>query len=190
MKKSEISQETRLALAHSLKKFMAQKPFDKITVRDLLEDCNISCGTFYYHFEDLYSLMQWMFQNEALSLLEKSESCLTWEDGLLLLMRYITKNDKVCLCAYHSIGRDELYRYFASSMKGTLKKFIAFLPENASARKEDIDFITEFYTGAFVSTLIRWLLKSKRESPEKMLKKLDVAVHGSIRAALQRSAGQ
>lgn len=179
-----------MALAQSLKKFMARKPFEKITVRDLLEDCDIARATFYYHFEDIYSLMQWMFQSEALSLLKKSESCLTWEDGLLLLMQYINENDKVCLCAYHSIGRDELYRYFTSGVKDALKKFIASIPESTTARQDDIDFITEFYTGAFVSMLVRWLLKPDRGSPEEILKKLDVAVHGSIRAALRRSTEQ
>ena len=55
MKKADISRETRKALAQSLKKFMAQKPFDKITVRELLEDCDVSRPTFYYHYEDTHN---------------------------------------------------------------------------------------------------------------------------------------
>ena len=108
MKKSEISITTKYHIAESLKKYMGKKPFDKITVKDLIEDCNISRATIYYHFEDMYDLLKWMFDTELLTLLEKSENCMTWDDGILLFMRYLEKNRKVCLCAYNSVGREML----------------------------------------------------------------------------------
>ena len=47
---------------------MAQKPIDKITIHDITERCGIRRQNFYYHFEDMYDLMRWMFQEEAMSL--------------------------------------------------------------------------------------------------------------------------
>lgn len=41
MRQTEISQNTKKALAESLKKFMKKKPFSKITVSELVTDCNI-----------------------------------------------------------------------------------------------------------------------------------------------------
>ena len=41
---------TKKALESSLKKLMLKKPLDKITIRDVTEDCGISRAAFYYHF--------------------------------------------------------------------------------------------------------------------------------------------
>lgn len=50
--------QTKQILEESLKKIMLQKPLDKITIRDLTEDCGISRMAFYYHFKDIYDLVE------------------------------------------------------------------------------------------------------------------------------------
>ena len=62
------SDQTKHALAAALKELIAQKPIDKITIHDITERCGIRRQNFYYHFEDVYDLMRWMFQEEAMSL--------------------------------------------------------------------------------------------------------------------------
>ena len=51
--------QTKQVLEESLKKLMLHKPLDKITIRDLTEDCGISRMAFYYHFKDIYDLVEW-----------------------------------------------------------------------------------------------------------------------------------
>lgn len=77
------SDQTKRALADALKRLMAQKPVDKISIRELSDLCGIRRQNFYYHFEDVYDLMRWMFQEEAVSLLRRHEGALLWQDGLL-----------------------------------------------------------------------------------------------------------
>ena len=68
--------QTKQALAAALKKWMAQKPMDKMTIHDLTECCGIRRQNFYCHFADIYDLMRWMFQEEAVSLLRQHEGTL------------------------------------------------------------------------------------------------------------------
>ena len=56
---------TKTALEASLKKLLLKKPLDKITIRDLTEDCGISRMTFYYHFKDIYDLVEWICYEDA-----------------------------------------------------------------------------------------------------------------------------
>ena len=49
----------------SLKKLLKKKPFDKITIADLTEDCGISRMAFYYHFKDIYDLVEWSCLEDA-----------------------------------------------------------------------------------------------------------------------------
>lgn len=54
-----MSQITKRALEQSLKNLLREKPLSKITVTDITEDCGISRMTFYYHFKDIYDLVEW-----------------------------------------------------------------------------------------------------------------------------------
>ena len=64
-----MSQTTKKALAASLKQLLKEKPLDKITVTDLVEDCEVNRQTFYYHFQDIYDLIEWIYVSEAARIL-------------------------------------------------------------------------------------------------------------------------
>ena len=50
---------TKAALEESLKRLLLKKPLDKITITDITTDCGISRMAFYYHFKDIYDLVEW-----------------------------------------------------------------------------------------------------------------------------------
>ncbi len=54
MTNEEVSYNTKKALADTLKELMTRKPFSKITVSEIIRECNVNRKTFYYHFEDIY----------------------------------------------------------------------------------------------------------------------------------------
>ena len=54
-----MANTTKLALEVSLKELLRTKPIDRITINDLTEHCGISRMTFYYHFKDIYDLVEW-----------------------------------------------------------------------------------------------------------------------------------
>lgn len=56
---------TKQALEASLKKLLLQKPLDKITIHDITTDCGISRMAFYYHFKDIYDLVEWACYEDA-----------------------------------------------------------------------------------------------------------------------------
>lgn len=188
MKNEDISLATKRRIAHALKHLMAVKDFNKITVKEILEYADITRPTFYYHFQDIYAAMQWMFTNELLELLKKSENIVTWDEGILLVFRYVEQNRRICLCAYHSIGRDFMQRLFQDQTGEIMGRFMNTLLEDIPAKQEDIDFIRDFYTMALVSALIQWMEEPEGRTPEDMVQKIDTAMHGAIREALLRSA--
>ena len=65
-----MSQTTKRALEASLKKLLLQKPLNKITINDITEDCGVNRMTFYYHFKDIYDLVDWIMVEDAAKALE------------------------------------------------------------------------------------------------------------------------
>lgn len=60
-----MSQITKRALASSLKLLLPQKPLNKITINDIAEKCGVSRMTFYYHFKDVYDLVEWTCEEDV-----------------------------------------------------------------------------------------------------------------------------
>lgn len=172
------SQQTKHALAAALKELMAQKPMDSITIHELTERCGIRRQTFYYHFEDVYDLMRWMFQKEGVALLEQQEGARLWQEGLLQLFRYIEENRAVCLCAIRSVGRDALKRFFSADIHAiihrTVEQFGAEVGAiQAGVSKEDTDLLTHFCVLACVGLMESWLLGEIDRTPEELVAFLD-----------------
>ena len=61
-----MANTTKLALEAALKKELLTKSLDKITINELAEDCGISRMAFYYHFKDIYDLVEWVCVEEDL----------------------------------------------------------------------------------------------------------------------------
>ena len=67
-----MSQITKRALASALKELLEHKPLNKITIADITEQCGVNRQTFYYHFQDIYALLEWIYTTDAQRLLEES----------------------------------------------------------------------------------------------------------------------
>ena len=103
-----MSQTTKRALEASLKNLLLKKPLDKITISDIAEDCGISRMTFYYHFKDIYDLVEWVCAEDAARALDGKKTCDTWEEGLLNIFDAVLENKPFILNVYRSANREQV----------------------------------------------------------------------------------
>ena len=188
MKNEEMSTQTKNSLAAALKKRMETTEFSKIRVSDLLKDCNIVRSTFYYYFSDIYELLEWMLNTELIGLLEKCDELYTWDQGITMLMEYVRDNSKMCLCAFHSIGRGSLEKMFYKNCYVLMERFVNTGFSNVEVASEDKAFIMDFYVRAYVSALAAWLVGGMKKNPQEMVDIIERTVSGGIENALKRSA--
>ena len=99
MKHEVTSLATKKTLAESLKKIMEKKSFSKITVSEIISDCGFNRKTFYYHFEDIYALLKWTFESEAVEVVKQFNLIVDYEDALNFIMDYVEEN-YICLFDY------------------------------------------------------------------------------------------
>lgn len=191
-KNISVSEQTKLKLAAALKTLMAQKPMDKITIAELTSMCNIRRQSFYYHFEDIYDLLRWMIQNEAISLLKQQEGALLWKEGLLQLFRYLEENRVVCLCALKSVGRNHLRSFFEADIDAIIHRTIEQLVENIGVRNNldsfvDVEMLTHFYVMALAGMMESWLLGEIDRTPEQIVQFADVILNDQLNGAAARA---
>ena len=112
MKRTSSSQETKRALAASLKKLMNKKPLSKITINEIVQDCGLNRNSFYYHFEDIYALFKWMLEQEAVEVVKQFDLVLDYREAIQFVMDYVSENRHIVNGAYDAMGREGLKRFF------------------------------------------------------------------------------
>ena len=99
-----MSQTTKRALEASLKKLLLQKPLNKITINDITEDCGVNRMTFYYHFKDIYDLVDWILVEDASKILEGRQSFETWNEAFLDILQRLQENKTLVPVSYTHLG--------------------------------------------------------------------------------------
>lgn len=183
-----MSQTTKRALAASLKKLLAHKPLDKITVTDIAEDCGVNRQTFYYHFQDIYALVDWIFLQEGEEVLGGNTTYATWQEGFLGVFHYLRDNRRLALNAYHSVSRDQVESYLYRVTFHLLSQVLEELSQDLSVREEDRDFVAHFYKYAFVGLVLDWLREGMKAEPEALVDKVGELLKGDFRGALEKLA--
>lgn len=177
---------TKRALEASLKHLLLQKPLTKITISDIAEDCGINRMTFYYHFKDIYDLVEWSCVEDASKALEGKKTYDTWQEGFLNIFHAVLENKPFIVNVYRSVSREqvELYLY-----KLTYDLLIGVIEEKSSGmtvRETDKQFIADFYKYAFVGIMLDWIKEDMREEPQDIIDRLSLLIHGDITRALNR----
>lgn len=181
-----MSQTTKRALAQSLKKLTERKPLEKITVVDITEDCGVNRQTFYYHFQDIYDLIDWIYINETENGLGNNKTYDTWQEGFLHIFTYILDNRRFVINTFYSVKRDNLEHFLYQETSRLLMGVIQEKAGDIPLRGSDKQFIADFYKYAFVGILCTWIEKGMKEKPQDIISRLDRLIHGTISQGLER----
>lgn len=84
--------DTKRIIANALEEMLRNKSIDKITVSSLIEACGVSRQTFYYHFRDLMDVLEWLAQQDAQKLAERSMQAETTHEVLHAFLSYAVEN--------------------------------------------------------------------------------------------------
>lgn len=179
-----MSNTTKRAIEASLKKLLLVKPLDKITISDIAEDCGINRMTFYYHFKDIYDLIEWSCEEDAAKALGGKKTYNTWQQGFLQIFEAVLENKPFIMNVYSSISREQVEMYLYKVTRGLLLGVVEEEAVGMEVRSEDKEFIADFYKFAFVGMMLQWIKNGMKEDPNRIIERLSILIHGDIRRAL------
>ncbi|ABR46503.1 putative transcriptional regulator, TetR family [Alkaliphilus metalliredigens QYMF] len=179
-----MTQTTKKAMAASLKERLEKTTLQNITVKDIVKDCEINRQTFYYHFQDSFALMEWIFETEGTKAISNNKTYDTWERGFLQAFQYVEQNKMLVLNAYHSMGREHVERYLYSVVYRLLINVINEQAKGMNVPEDDKGFIAHFYKYVFVGLMLEWIHQGMKECPKDIVDRLSKLITGDIHKAL------
>ena len=181
-----MSDLTKRALEQSLKSLLQQKPLSKITISDITEDCGISRMTFYYHFKDIYDLVEWACAEDAARALQNKKTYDTWQQGFVQIFHAVRENKIFVMNVYRCVNREQVEKYLVPLTDQLIMGVITERAAGMTVREADQQFIAQVYSYAFVGIMLDWIRDDMRADPEELVNRLAMVIRGDITQALER----
>ena len=178
--------KTKNAIAQGFKELMEKKTFAKITVSDITSKCGLNRQTFYYHFQDKYELLNWIFYNEAIEPFVEGLSFDTWTDKLLTLLHTIRDGSRFYANALRTSYSEEFREYMHKVSSNVFVSVIEDVSGSYVVSEEDKLFIARFFAYGITGSVISWVTGGMKEPPETITAHIEKLVNDCQRLAVAR----
>lgn len=130
-----------------------EKSLDKITIQDIADQCGINRNTFYYHFDDIYSLIETIFSNHLKKIEQMFEDGASWSECSEVALKFLVENRRAIRHIAFSMSRNQLDSYLFVVFK---KIFTEYLLDNfiVDISDEEFDDLILFYTYAVIGCIV------------------------------------
>ena len=177
---------TEKAIFNSFEELLLEKPFDKITVSAIVAKSEISANTFYYHFQDIYDLLdQWLDKKKAL-FLGQTTAPGSWEDSLKAFLHAMQENPKLIYHISNSITRERLERYVFTSIESQFRDYIDKKVPYSNMSDDTRRLMTGFCCYSFLGYLLKFLWINMQTDVDASVDDLSVLIHGALEAMVQK----
>lgn len=177
---------TKKAIAAGLKELIKTKSFEKITVSDITEICGLNRQTFYYHFQDKYELVNWIYYNETIVCVIHDLSYENWDEKVKQMLTLMKNEDYFYVNTLKVSVENDFKEYLFRITVELFTDIVQTITVHEKMNEEEIKFIAEFYSYGIVGIIISWAQHGMKETPEYITEHLKNLVNGTERFAMMR----
>lgn len=170
------SNTTKKALAEAMKKLMCERPFSKISVSDICDLCGMNRKTFYYHFQDKYELVNWIFDVEFVSVARYTDYTDTW-DMLRTLFIYFDENREFYRKALSVTDYNSFHEHFHELLSTIFLNRMSEFFKDESISDNKKSFCIQSLSDGFIAATERWLMGKERITAEEFCEYLQFIVN-------------
>lgn len=180
---------TKEMLAESLMKLLARRTLDKITIQDIVDDCGYNRQTFYYHFHDIYDLIDWIFAAQTQELIEKCRACGSLDVGVEAVIAYMRENRRLILNILRSVNGEKLLDNLYRSAQSIVLSALENHPGVQELSMDYRELVAEGFKYALAGLLIDWMRAGIPEDRVNKVRTMKAVYIGALEYALDTVRG-
>ena len=181
-----VRQTTKELLAASIMELARTKTVEKITVKEIVQNCGLTSTTFYHYFQDKYQLLAWIYNRKAEALFAEKNVIYTWPQLLRALCTPLLEHPSFFANVFkNTAGQDSFsnktMEYALALMKNRLRE-----DNGGMELPSDIQFCLQFYFRAIARTVNEWFVEGEPIPLDELVSLMDAAMPGPLEAYLRR----
>lgn len=152
---------TKDKIADTLMRLLANKSLDKITVKLLVSECGISRQSFYYYFQDILDVTQWLIRKKTNELLQKSLKQEDPRDIVSLYVDFAYDNKEMIGRLLDSRHREFIEHALMDSFRSYIQKLVLFRSTETPLYISDLESTLNFCTYGLTGMLLEHIGKKQ-----------------------------
>lgn len=173
---------TKQAIAKAVKELTRKKPFDKISVGEITEECGLNRQTFYYHFQDKYELLSWIYYQEAFLPIMDGISFDNWDERIYCLFD-LMKKERYFYVNTIKHASNYFQEYLMKIAETILDEAIGVIDADLDIDEDDRALIVRFYAYGVCGTVVQWATSGMKMEPRELANHMKQLAISSERAA-------
>lgn len=178
---------TRASIIAAFSQLLEERPLNKITVKDIVDRCDINRNTFYYHFQDVPALLQEMMEEKVNILIENHCALGRPLDCIKPALQYGAAHKQAVLHIYRGVPREHFLLYLNRFARHMVGKYFGNISKTVSIPERDAEILMRYYKGTLVGCLLDWLDAGMRYDLEAEIERLCFLMEGDGARALQKA---
>ena len=177
---------TKDAIKKSFMKLLNAKPVNKITVKEIVADCGINRNSFYYHFDDIPSLIEEILNEQADALVQTTDRDTSIYTDILTAMDFALQNKTAMLHLYNSVNKDMFERYLNRIAHRTVTEYFEVHYADEHLAEDDKQVVIMYYKSLLVGFVIEWLGSGMKYDLSGQVQRLCKLFEGTTETAVSR----
>ena len=152
-----MANTTKRMLSMSLKKLLSKTTLDNITIQDITDDAEVSRKTFYYHFQDIPSLLEEIIVEMTAKVIENLPEESTFEEKVTAALEEINLNKRMIYHIYGSSNREFYEKQLMKICDYVTRTYICSRDYSEKVTSKDLEFVISYLKCELFGQLIDWL---------------------------------
>lgn len=183
-----MAQYTKKAILQTFQEMLEKIPFDKITVSAIVAKCEISSNTFYYHFRDIYDLLDTWLLMKKTGYLENISGQTRWQDITKALVRDLKSHSELVYHLFNSISRERLERCVFESTDDTFYRLVCWETEGAAIPEDELRAVAEYNSYSFLGFFLKFLWNDMQGDIDAGIEKIGLIFESNIQGLKEKYA--
>ncbi|EJE97558.1 TetR/AcrR family transcriptional regulator [Liquorilactobacillus mali] len=168
-------QKTKTAILRAIEKLLQNKDFEKISIKDICEEAQVSRSAFYLHYTDKYDLAKQCQLEliETANMLIKERVIVKRKDLMLTMLNLLLGKERVMALLISSHGSSEIQENIRQVMRENMRKNILPLTDLKFEGPTEERYFLSFFSNALFGIIQEWINSGQKESPEEIVALVD-----------------
>lgn len=150
-----MSNLTTIALKQTLAKMLESQSLSKITIQQLVDKCGVGRNTFYYHYQDIYMLLEDLLEDQKKMMIKQIKNYET-DQVFLKVFEYFIKNQNIIFHIQNSIDTRIIEKYLKDIFEMICYQYVEKNMKDLTIDNNELKFVVDFTSYAFTGMIINW----------------------------------
>lgn len=185
-----MAQYTKKAILQTFQEMLEKMPFDKITVSAIVSNCEISSNTFYYHYQDIYDLLDVWLSIKKEKYIERASVEAQWQDTVKAMLYDFKNHSDIVYHLFNSLSRERIERYIFESTDDTFYRLVCRETAGVTIPEQELRNIAEYNSYSFLGFFLKFLWNQMDDDIDLGIEKIGGIFENNIQWLKEKYTGK